>query len=132
MSGRSTRSASARRFVKVALSFGLAGALGVFHVWSRTQVMAAGYRLAAVQQDHGRLVSEYDRLRLEVEALRAPQALEAYARTKLGMAPPDPGPVWAGRAMGGGNHLSGPAEPALFSSQGELAVRSPRERDSAR
>ena len=101
--------------------------VGVFHVWSRTQVVAEGYRLASVQQEHSRLVSEHDRLRLEVEALRAPRALEVYARTRLGMAPPDPGPVWAGRAAGGDDHLSGSAEPALFASRGKgaLALRGP-------
>jgi cell division protein FtsL len=92
----------------------LAALVGLFHVWSRTRVVAEGYRLASVQQEHSRLVSEHDRLRLEVEALRAPRALEEYARTRLGMAPPDPGPVWAGRASGGDDHLSGPAGPALF------------------
>jgi cell division protein FtsL len=96
----------------------VAGLVGIFHVWSRTRVVAEGYRLAEVQQEHSRLASEQDRLRLEVEALRAPRSLEAYARTRLGMAPPDPGPVWAGRASGGDDHLSGPAEPALFSPRG--------------
>jgi hypothetical protein len=87
--------------------------------------VAEGYRLASVQREHSRLVSEHDRLRLEVEALRAPRALEEYARTRLGMAPPDPGPVWAGRASGGDDHLSGPAGPALFARKGALALRGP-------
>ena len=101
----------------------VAGLVGFFHVWSRTRVVAEGYRLAEVQQAHSKLVSEQDRLRLEVEALRAPRSLEAFARTRLGMAPPDPGPVWAGRASGGDDHLSGPAEPALFPTRGAVAAR---------
>ena len=101
-----------------------AGLVGIFHVWSRTRVVAEGYRLAEVQQEHSRLASEQDRLRLEVEALRAPRSLEAYARTRLGMAPPDPGPVWAGRASGGDDHLSGPAEPAHSSTTVAVLVPS--------
>jgi len=103
----------------------LAGAVATFHVWTRTRVVQEGYRLASVQQEHTRLASERDRLTLEVEALTMPRTLEAFARTKLGMAPPDPGPVWAGRGTGGDDHLSGPAEPA-HSSGGAVALRTPR------
>ncbi len=99
-------------------------ALGVFHIWSRTRVVAAGYRLGALQAEHTKLTSEHDRLRIEVETLRAPRALEEFARTKLGMAPPDSGPVWAagprsapagagGAGVDGVDHRSGPAEPSL-------------------
>jgi cell division protein FtsL len=122
---RSARGPALRHVGRIAGPLALAALLGLFHVWSRTQVVAEGYRLASVQREHSRLVSEHDRLRLEVEALRAPRALEVYARTRLGMAPPDPGPVWAGRAAGGDDHLSGPAEPALLAERGALALRGP-------
>jgi cell division protein FtsL len=103
----------------------LACAVAIFHVWTRTRVVQEGYRLASVQQEHSRLASEHDRLTLEVEALTMPRTLEAFARTKLGMAPPDSGPVWAGRGTGGEDHLSGPAEPAL-SSRAAVALRAAR------
>ena len=102
------------RVLRAALAALLVAALGVFHIWSRTRVVAAGYRLGQLQAEHTRLVSEQDRLRIEVETLRAPRALEEFARTKLGMAPPDSGPVWAGTAgKGSGVHLPRPAEPSL-------------------
>jgi cell division protein FtsL len=124
--GPATRRGLLRQLAAVAAPLLLASSVGVFHVWSRTRALAEGYRLAAVQGERSRLVSEHDRLLLEVEAIRAPRALENFARTRLGMAPPDPGPVWAGRASGGDDHLSGPAGPALSSSPpGALAMRAP-------
>jgi cell division protein FtsL len=104
----------------------LVAALGVFHVWSRTRVVSAGYALGQLQKEHVRLTSEHDRLRIEVETLRSPAALERFARTRLGMAPPAPGAVQAagprlalaggGGKVGDGITRPGPAEPARFSS----------------
>ncbi len=102
-------------------------AVGVFHVWARTRVVAAGYELGELQKEHVRLTSEHDRLRIEVETLRSPAALERFARTRLGMAPPAPGAVRAagprlalagggvGKDVDGIDHRSGPAEPARSS-----------------
>jgi cell division protein FtsL len=98
-------------------------AVGVFHVWSRTRVLAAGYALGELQKEHVTLTSEHDRLRIEVETLRSPAVLERIARTRLGMAPPAPGAVSAagphvaeagegGRGMDGAKHRPGPAEPS--------------------
>jgi cell division protein FtsL len=108
------------------------GALGVFHVWSRTRVLSAGYALGELQKEHVRLTSEHDRLRIEVETLRSPATLERFARTRLGMAPPAPGAVQAAGprlalAGGGGKGVDGatspgPAEPAR-SSRPLLAAR---------
>ena len=108
-------------------------AVGVFHVWSRTRVLAAGYALGELQKEHVTLTSEHDRLRIEVETLRAPRALEEFARNKLGMAPPDSGPVWAagprpaaagagGAGVDGVDHRSGPAEPSLSSKAARAAA----------
>jgi cell division protein FtsL len=99
-------------------------ALGVFHIWSRTRVLSAGYALGELQKEHQRLTSEHDRLRIEVETLRSPATLERFARTRLGMAPPAPGAVQAAGprlalAGGGGKDVDGvvvttpgPAEPS--------------------
>jgi cell division protein FtsL len=110
------------RLARAALLAALAVSLGVFHVWARTRVVSAGYSLGELQKDHGRLMSEHDRLRIEVETLRSPAALERFARTRLGMAPPAPGAVQAAGprlalAGGGGKDgegvtLPGPAEPS--------------------
>ncbi len=98
-------------------------AIAVFHVWSRTRVLAVGYALGELQRDHVSLTAEHDRLRIEVETLRSPAVLERVARSRLGMAPPAPGAVSAagprfaeagegGRGMDGLRHPSGPAEPS--------------------
>ncbi len=109
-------------------------AIGVFHVWSRTRVLAVGYALGELQRDHVALTAEHDRLRIEVETLRSPAVLERVARTRLGMAPPAPGAVSAagprfavagegGRGVDGEKHPPGPAEPSR--SQARAAPPSP-------
>jgi len=94
--------------------------LGVFHVWSRTCTLAAGYELGRLHSENSRLLGERDRLKLEVATLRSPGRLERYARERLGMAPPAPGTVVAGtvggkvavgEAVGGADRRPGPAEP---------------------
>ncbi len=131
---RSPASAAAvlPRLSSGALVAALVVALGVFHVWSRTRVLSAGYALGELQKEHMRLTSEHDRLRIEVETLRSPAVLERFARTRLGMAPPAPGAVQAAGprlalAGGGGKDVDGvtrpgPAEPARSTT---LALRGP-------
>jgi len=108
--------------LRTALLVSAVAALLIFHIWSRTRVLASGYELGELQRAHARLTSEHDRLRLEVESLRSPATLERWARTKLEMAPPAPGTVQvaepatataaAGRAGGDGvGHRATPAEP---------------------
>ncbi len=106
-------------------------AIGIFHVWARTRVLATGYELGELQKEHVRLTSDHDRLRIEVETLRSPTTLERFARTRLGMAPPAPGAVQAAGprlalAGGGGKgvvvELPGPAEP----SRSLVALGAPR------
>ncbi len=109
-------------------------AVGIFHVWARTRVVSAGYALGELQKEHVRLTSEHDRLRIEVETLRAPAMLEKVARTRLGMAPPAPGAVQAAGprlalAGGGGKGVTGvthpgPAEPSrsLVAQRGPLVA----------
>jgi cell division protein FtsL len=94
--------------------------VGVFHVWSRTRVQATGYELGRLESEHRQLLSERDRLNLEVATLRSPGRLERFARERLGMAPPAPGAEVAGMAGGkvgvgevgdGAGQRPGPAEP---------------------
>jgi cell division protein FtsL len=110
--------------LRTTLVVSAAAAIAIFHIWSRTRVLATGYELGEQQRAHARLIAEHDRLRLEVESLRAPAALEKLARTKLEMAPPAPGtvqvagpaaaPAAAGRAGGDGvEHRAAPTEPAV-------------------
>jgi cell division protein FtsL len=91
----------------------LAGMLVAF-TWSRTRTLSAAYELGLLQKQHARLTAEHDRLVLEVEALKAPAALEKFARTKLSMAPPAPGAVYAVQAA--------PARPAVEQQSGRAAA----------
>ncbi len=102
MSARRARRGGIAGAAKLTLELGLAAALvaalGVFHVWSRTRVVAAGYSLYELQQEHARLVAAQDQLKIELGMLTSFQALDQVARTKLsklGLAPPDRGAVWA-------------------------------------
>lgn len=101
----------------------LAG-VGVFHVWSHTRVTNEGYRLDELRRAREALRGERNRLEIEVATLRAPGRLSSLARERLGMAPPAPGAVVAGRAVaaaaGGTGRAAGeeslrpaPAEPAV-------------------
>ena len=114
------------RLARMAAVLLLFTAIGVFHVWSRTRVVAVGYALGELQRDHVTLTTEHDRLRIEVETLRSPAVLERVARTRLGMAPPAPGAVSAagpriaeagegGQGVDGAKHPPGPAEPSRSS-----------------
>jgi cell division protein FtsL len=119
----SSRGGAVPRILAAAALAALLGAVGVFHVWSRTRVIEAGYALARLEAEHRRLASERDRLRIEVATLRAPGRLEQFARARLGMAPPAPGAVVAGvgggkvrvAGVGGGaSRRAGPAEPVVL------------------
>jgi cell division protein FtsL len=97
----------------------LCAGLAVLFIWTRTAALGAAYQLAEAKKQHDRLASLHAQLQLEVETLRSPRALEDWARTRLGMAPPAPGAVLAagprlaaGRAgVNGVGHPSTPAEP---------------------
>jgi cell division protein FtsL len=101
---RGSRPGLGAEIVLVALAF---AALGVFHVWSRTRVLAAGYELGELQKQHAELVAAHDALRIELEMVRSTAKLEEAVRTRLarlGMAPPDRGAVLA---AGPGGPLDG-------------------------
>jgi cell division protein FtsL len=124
------------RVLRVALAIAALGGVGLFHVWTHTRVVTAGYALGDLNAVNARLAAERDRLRMEVATLRAPGRLERFARVRLGMAPPAPGSVVAGRAgwaaagglgragrAGPEDRRPGPVEP---SSKGALALREMR------
>jgi cell division protein FtsL len=109
------------RVLRAALLAAALAAVGIFHVWTHTRVVAAGYALARLEAENRRLAAERSRLELEVSTLRAPGRLERWARARLGMAPPAPGAVVAvgkggggsvGAMVGAGSGRAGPAEPA--------------------
>ncbi len=91
----SRRPAVAGPVLRTTLFVVLLAAMLVAFTWSRTRTLTAAYELGLLQKEHARLTAEHDRLVLEVEALKAPAALERFARTRLSMAPPAPGAVIA-------------------------------------
>lgn len=107
--------------LRTALPVVLCAGLAVTFIWTRTRALAASYGLAEEKRRHDQLTSARGQLLLEVETLRSPRALEAFARTRLGMAPPAPGAVLAagpriaaGRAgVDGVGHRPTPAEPVV-------------------
>ena len=122
---------------RAALLVSALAAVGIFHVWSHTRVTAAGYRLGELQRTQEALRAERNRLEVEVATLRAPGRLEAFARARLGMAPPAPGAVVAGRtgvaAAGRAGRAGGeeglrptPAEPAARGAKLDVARRDER------
>jgi cell division protein FtsL len=124
MSAALAPSCAFRLVARAALLVAAVAAVAVFHVWSHTRVTTAGYRLGELQRAREALLAERDRLEVEVATLRAPGRLESFARARLGMAPPAPGAVVAGRAGGvvagragraGGedDRRPAPAEPAV-------------------
>lgn len=144
------RGPGGRRAVEIAAAAALLVALGVFHIWSRTRVVSAGYELAELQRQHAELVAAQDQLHIELEMLRSPAQLERAVRTrlvKLGMAPPDRGAVLAagpgrpgdgaGRAgVDGVGHPPRPAEPSLgagpATAPGRAAAAGPQAAPGAR
>jgi len=77
------------QMLPVVLCFGLLGAVGILHVASRSQVVDAAYQLSALEGENRTLLLDNDRLKLELATLKRPARLEALARTRLGMAPPE-------------------------------------------
>lgn len=138
MSGAARRSAApGPRSAELALVLALFAAVAVFHVWARTRVVAMGYALGELEKEHAALQARNDALHIELSMMTSPAALGLALRTKLsklGMAPPDRGPVLAagpgaprggpGRAgREGVGDLSRPAEPALSHAAKQVSRR---------
>ena len=72
------------------LMMGLLVGAGLFCVWSRTEVVREGYALVGLNQELRRLAAEQERFKLEAASLRAPDRIEAIAKTQLGLQFPTP------------------------------------------
>jgi cell division protein FtsL len=90
---RGVKGRSRRRYFLVALlAAGLIGAVLV-HVWLRLQVVHVGYVLATTSKLQSRLEQENRELKLELATMISPDRLEAMARKRLGLVPPEKGQV---------------------------------------
>ncbi len=90
---RGERGTRRRRFLLLAsLTLCLIGAVLV-HVWLRLQVVHMGYVLSTTSKLQGRLEQENRELKLELATMTSPDRLEALARKRLGLVPPEKGQI---------------------------------------
>ncbi len=85
----------ARAVFFAALVATMFAAVGLFHTASRVAVVRAGYELGKVEREYRELLREREHLRMERATLRSAPRLEAFARARLGMAPPAAGQLIA-------------------------------------
>jgi cell division protein FtsL len=63
----------------------------LFSIWQHVELLRFGYRMEQMQQQRADEAEVSRRLRLEIEALRAPGRIERLATTELRMVAPGPG-----------------------------------------
>jgi cell division protein FtsL len=76
----------------VVLGLSLIGVV-LLHVWLRLQVVHMGYALATTSKLQSQLEQENRELKVELATLTSPDRLEAMARRRLGLRPPEKGQV---------------------------------------
>ena len=81
-----------RHFAMALLAVTLLGVV-LAHVWLRLQVVHMGYVLSTASRLQNRLEQENRELRVEWATLTSADRLEAMARKRLGLAPPEKGQV---------------------------------------
>lgn len=92
-SDRRARGGGRGRFLRLAvLALCLIGALWL-HVWLRLQVVHVGYVLSTTSKLQNRLEQENRELKIELATMTSPERLEALARRRLGLVPPEKGQV---------------------------------------
>lgn len=64
-----------------------------FHIWTRHMATELGYRISEEQSTKEELLAENKSLKLEISTLKSSKRLEAIARDRLGMTPPNPDQV---------------------------------------
>lgn len=74
------------------LALGLVG-LALLHVWLRLQVVHMGYVLSTTAKLQNQLEQENRQLKVELATLTSPDRIEAMARQRLGLVPPEKGQV---------------------------------------
>jgi cell division protein FtsL len=65
----------------------------LLHVWLRLQVVHMGYLLSTTSKLQNQLEQENRELKVELATLTSPDRLEAMARKRLGLVPPEKGQV---------------------------------------
>jgi cell division protein FtsL len=90
---RAARSERRRRILRYSLILVCFALVVLLHVWLRLQVLDQGYALSATTKLQQRLEQEQRELRVEYATLIAPERVEALARRRLGLRPPEKGQV---------------------------------------
>ena len=80
-------------FLAVSSLFLAVVSLALFYVWLRLQVVHMGYLLSATSKLRAQLEQENRELRVELASMTSPDRLEAMARRRLGLVPPEKGQV---------------------------------------
>ncbi|HSK31395.1 MAG TPA: cell division protein FtsL [Candidatus Limnocylindria bacterium] len=92
-SDRGAKAGGRVRMLRLAvLALCLIGAVWL-HVWLRLQVVHIGYVLSTTSKLQNRLEQENRELKIELATMMSPERLEALARKRLGLVPPEKGQV---------------------------------------
>jgi len=79
-----------RRVREAATLLFIMAMIALFCVWSRVEVLQAGYRIHDKVERYQELQEEYRTLRLELATRKTPQNLVPLARKQLGLRQPKP------------------------------------------
>ena len=85
-----------KRWRQIVATFFLALCLvgvALLHVWLRLQVVHMGYVLSSTSKLQGQMEQEHRELKVELATVTSPERLEAMARKRLGLMPPEKGQV---------------------------------------
>lgn len=86
---RAARSERRRRVLRYSVVLFCFALVVLLHVWLRLQVVNQGYALSATTKLGARLEQEHSELRVEYATLASPERVEALARRRLGLRPPE-------------------------------------------
>jgi cell division protein FtsL len=90
---RAARLERRRRLLRYTVILFCFASVVLLHVWLRLQVLNEGYGLSATTKLQQRLEQEQRELRVEYATLTSPERIEALARRRLGLRPPEKGQV---------------------------------------
>jgi len=82
---QSKRGCSAKTCVFVIMVAALLSASTLFYVWSRTEIVKAGYDMSDLSREIKELKVERERLKATAASLRSPERIESIARQDLDM-----------------------------------------------
>jgi cell division protein FtsL len=90
---RAIRAERRRRLLHHSIALLCLASVALLYVWLRLQVVNQGYALSATTKLQQRLEQEQRELKLELATLTTPERVEAMARRRLGLRPPEKGQV---------------------------------------